>query len=208
MRAPALALLVWLVPAAAFAQQTTRVHVELTADVETTTCPVAPSQPPPATVDPPRPAVSVSPIVIGRGAMLLTGERDLVWLGGSAGFGLDFNHDWRAAIIATYLSNLAPREELDVTAELQRDLDAGSELGLVVVGAVGAAIVMDALGTHTQGTAQLGIGARVSIGPRVAIAVDARGVLRFGLPDATEEPAGPRVTGGLMLNLGLHVALD
>lgn len=220
-------------PAAVSAQTTVHVEVEVHVDAATppaqvivVQAPPAPvvvveAQPeavPPAAPPPvvgPEPEHSFTPVLLARGALFLSDEYGMAALGGAAGIGGVLDHEWSGSVVVGYLGDPgAGRSEVHLGVEIAKDFDPTSFLGFYVLFGMGASFVSDdpedpydARGGERM-MGQLGVGARVNVfDRRVAWTLDARGVLRYALPDVHDFDDGS-VSGGAMFTMGLAIRLD
>lgn len=188
---------------------TVQVDVSVSVDVQPMVEP-APPPPPPQQPTDGAPARRVAPVLIGRGALMMTDDGyGFAAGGGVAGVGLRFDPEWTGAIVVGYLAELGGAgSELDLAVEVTRDFSPGSELGFLVVAAVGTAFAIDQdilFGDETRMFAQLGVGTRVSVDPRVAVTLDARGVLRYRVPGLFDDGT---LGAAFLATTGLAIRLD
>ncbi len=146
-----------------------------------------------------------------RGELLLFApEYDMAAWGMSALLSLAAADGWSGGLVLGYLGEIGfdGPSEVDVGLEAARDFSPESTLGFVLVARAGSAFVLGELQPFDSGVrlfGQLGIGARISFDPRVAIAFDLRGVVRVRPPSVV---TAADVTGGLGVTLGAVIRLD
>lgn len=169
-----------------------RASVEVSAtDAGAAAAPEAPSEP-------------VAALLHGRLEMVIVGaDYDFAALGGSVLLGADAGAGWSGGLVLGYLGELGEgASEIDASLEADRDFHPAEMLGFVLSGRVGAAFMLDqSAEAGARLVAQLGVGARVTLDPRIDFTLDVRGLLRVA-PAAVDPVAlGIAVTTGIALRL-------
>lgn len=157
------------------------------------------------------PAPSLVPQLALRGELTMSGAHDMPLAGMTARFALDGGDGWGGGLALGYAGEIgtsAPSEIL-LALEAWRDFSPSDPLGFQLLGRAGTALVLEEGGPSARVLAQLGIGARVSIDPRLAILLDARAELRLRPAGAGPDGlAGPDLSAGLVTTMGLAIRLD
>lgn len=152
------------------------------------------------------------PTLTLRAEMAVSGARVMPIAGTSALFGFRARDGWGGGVVAAYFAELGGGEsqELHLALEAWRDFEPTRDVALLLVGRVGTALLLSDVGSRPDVIAQLGIGTRVSVDPRVAIFLDLRGELRVraSVLAATEGSLEPSTYAGALLTMGLAIDLD
>lgn len=198
---------------------TTTAEVTVTGRVTTTTTETvqAPAVVPVVVVEAtPASTTELSFRLLPRGELVLTNDRDDPLAGMTALFGADGGDGWGGGLLLGYFGDLgfsSTPSELHVALEAWRDFSPHDPVGFQLLARAGSAILVGELAPGepvARPLAQLGVGARVSVAREIAITLDARGELRLRpaghQPDGTPSPLS--VSGGMVLTMGLAIALD
>lgn len=193
----------------------TTAEVTVTGRVTTTTTDtlLVPEQPyivltpePPIAAHPAR----LYPVLVMRGELTLSGARSMPLAGFSALMGIDGSEGWGGGLVAGYFGELGTNAPSEVHLALEgwRDFGPNDTVAFRLVARAGTALTLES-SPAPQVLGQLGVGARVSVDPRIAILVDARGELSMR-PSSVRggEPVGPEVSAGLVITTALAIALD
>lgn len=201
-------------------RSTSTTEVTVTGRVTTSTETVVRSSPPvvvdPATVVEPAPArsmgVGLGPTLTLRAELTLSGAFSMPLAGMCARFGLEGADGWGGGLVAGYFGEIGTStpSELQLGLEAWRDFGPGGSVAFQLLGRAGTALVLEPVGPSPRVLAQLGIGARVSMDPGIAVLFDARGELRARPAPVSSEghASGPELAGGFTLTLGLAIRLD
>lgn len=161
------------------------------------------------------------PLLTMRAELTLSGVHDdIVLAGATAMFGLDAGNGWGGGLVVGYVSSLGFSDdpsEIQLALEAWRDFGPGDDIGFRLVARGGTNLLLDEHGPSPYPFGQLGIGARASLDPRIALLIDARGELRTTPAEADVDTGfGPdlvtndgfEVGGGFVMTLGLAIGLD
>lgn len=149
----------------------------------------------------------LAPLLAVRGELSLSGAHDMPLAGVTAMLALDGGDGWGGGFVGGYFGEIGTNAPSEVHLALEgwRDFGVGEMLGFVLLTRVGTALALESEGPSPRLLTQLGIGARVSIDPRIAVLLDARGELLLRPADLTR---GAEVSGGLVITTGLSIRLD
>lgn len=149
----------------------------------------------------------LAPLLAVRGELSLSGAHEMPLAGMTAMLALDGGDGWGGGFVGGYFGEIGTNAPSEVHLALEgwRDFGVGEMLGFVLLTRVGTALALESEGPSPRLLTQLGIGARVSIDPRIAVLLDARGELLLRPADLTR---GAEVSGGLVITTGLSIRLD
>lgn len=161
----------------------------------------------PVVVDEVSEGPGLAPLLAVRGELSLSGAHDMPLAGMTAMLALDGGDGWGGGFVGGYFGEIGTNAPSEVHLALEgwRDFGVGEMLGFVLLTRVGTALALESEGPSPRLLTQLGIGARVSIDPRIAVLLDARGELLLRPADLTR---GAEVSGGLVITTGLSIRLD
>jgi hypothetical protein len=201
---------------------TTTSEVTVTGRVTTTSTETVVTEPAPVVVVVSEPAIAAPEATVSdpglvpeltlRGELTMSGAFGMPLAGMSARFGFEARDGWGGGVVAGYFGELGTNtpSEVQLGLEAWRDFGPGDSVAFQLLGRAGTALVLEPTGPSPRVLAQLGIGARVSVDPRIAILLDARGELRVRPADVSVDgrASGPELAGGFVMTLGLAIRLD
>jgi hypothetical protein len=195
---------------------TTTAEVTVTGRVTTTSTETVLAEPAPVVLVTEPAATSTDPGLVPdltlRGELTMSGAFGMPLGGMTARFGLQARDGWGGGLVAGYFGVLGTRapSELHLGLEAWRDFGPSDSVAFQLLGRAATALVLESTGLSPRVLAQLGVGARVSVDPRIAILLDARGELRVRPADVSVEgrASGAELAGGFVMTLGLAIRLD
>lgn len=199
---------------------TTQVDAVVEAHVETTTVTTTAAEAPAVVVAQAEVAVAAQPAPSGSSLtgfllprfeiLALDPTYEMAAWGGSVLLGLDVGEGWSGGALAGYAGGMdfdRGGSEVDLALEVMRDFHAAQRAGFVMSARAGVAFPLASASGNTdpvQVIGQLGLGARISLDPRIAVFVEVRAQARIR-PTAERDSV---LSAGLVSMMALRVGLD